>query len=219
MQKSTFCPDSLKMQSASWMNWCKRARGTWTTNLQLTICKCYWLCATRLYLLRIWPPCISFWTKVQPATMEVSGDFVPETALEPRKPLRQRLACYTYRQSELDARLDRLGESPGRYQLLALSDWKLVNWTPEKLQGIHAGKALASCRYFDCTILLALWLHWLHTSPMSTNLWRYVQVCRMIRFVSQSLSRLVQAQGLSARSMMVSFVSGLLTGPRQGFSS
>ena len=67
MQKSTFCPGSLKMQSASLMNWSKKARGTWTTNLQLTICKRSWLCATRLYLPRMWPPCISFWTKVQPS--------------------------------------------------------------------------------------------------------------------------------------------------------
>ena len=191
MQKCTFCPDSLKMQSASLMNWCKSARGTWTTNLQLTICKRSWLCATRLYLLRIWPPssvsgqrCNHRSTqvsKVREAKLEVSEDVVPETPLKPRKPLLQRPACYKYRQSELDARL---GELPGRYQLLAFARLKaseLLRNCEGFMQGRHWQVVLGTstapfCLHFD--------------TAYSYHVHKFVKVCRMIRLVSQTVIHL-----------------------------
>ena len=107
--------------------------------------------------------------------------FVPETPLKPRKPLLQRPACYKYRQSELDARL---GELPGRYQLLAFARLKaseLLRNCEGFMQGRHWQVVLGTstapfCLHFD--------------TAYSYHVHKFVKVCRMIRLVSQTVIHL-----------------------------
>lgn len=120
-------------------------------------------------------------SKVREAKLEVSEDVVPETPLKPRKPLLQRPACYKYRQSELDARL---GELPGRYQLLAFARLKaseLLRNCEGFMQGRHWQVVLGTstapfCLHFD--------------TAYSYHVHKFVKVCRMIRLVSQTVIHL-----------------------------